>query len=539
MLRTVAPIVTTTPIVTRIPIVTRTPITNPPRDKCCPACLNPLTLLKFCISKEQRRSFAQPASRTTSTQVRPTSRIPLTQARVASRTTSTQARPASLTTLTQAWPASPTSTRALPLLEQRLTKLNPLLGQRLSKLDPLLRQRLAKLDPLLRQRLPKLKPLLGQHLPKLKLLLGQSTKARPAPTMESAETVIVSAVNAILVPKELVNPHIHIRPPGSFIAIESVLWRTWFERMGVKEVAKDDYIRKHLLPGIRKNPNAPGISQALMTILKVIMSEGDVNRMEELIYNEIIPLIRGMSIEDPNRNGSLQIIFDFINRNIILKKSQLAKGHIIPNRRDQLCRASELFDPDELFFVRCFNDDDSKFPNKDFKLTVLRNLGIQTKISPKYIGECLEYFVRDVQEGDQPLLSVNPARDIWKRFCDEQGNIWTKEDLAAIAKYRFIPIAKYKVGDTESYRDTIPLPSKERLLFTSLSEMIEPAYMAIAWTQAFIPEQSPTRWINRLYGITPTIERVVQHLVKLATIVSPYCSVHCVDFFNDLRATYN
>jgi hypothetical protein len=100
------------------------------------------------------------------------------------------------------------------------------------------------------------------------------------------------------------------------------------------------------------------------------------------------------------------------------------------------------------------------------------------------------------------------ARYIWYRFCEGLGTNQNLGDLGAISKYHFIPI---------------------------LSEL---RYMAITWTQAYVPDRPPPPWITQLLSFTPLAEQVVRHLVELATLVTPRCSPKDVQSFSDLEATY-
>lgn len=352
---------------------------------------------------------------------------------------------------------------------------------------------------------------------------------------------IISAVNALLVPKELVIPN--ILPIGLFISVKEEFSLARLKLLGAKEVDSADYILTHLLPTIQANPNAPGLSGGLIMILDfAITASGKKGtkgvQWDEFIRKHIIPIVATISIKDQNRNQALHNIFKFISSDKNLLETQLAKGPLIPNRNGQLCRATELFDPSEKIFTECFYAEDSKFPQDDFKIGDLKSLGIQTAVTPRIFTECLEYFERDFQAGSQPNLLLNRARKIWLRFCEGLDSKWTSKDMRAIAKYHFVPISQYKSG-TSSYRDTIPLPRVETVFLATLIEVIEPQYMAIGWTQAFLPEQHPSLWITQLFSFIPSVEQVVRHLVQLATVVAPKCTLNNSQFFCDLEATYN
>jgi hypothetical protein len=112
-------------------------------------------------------------------------------------------------------------------------------------------------------------------------------------------------------------------------------------------------------------------------------------------------------------------------------------------------------------------------------------------------------------------------------YYTNASRVWA-HDLA-LSKYHFVPIHQYKTG-VPSYRDKSLRGNSHRVLAT-MSELVDSSFIAISWTQRFLPEPPPASWIMSLFDFVPTYSQVAAHL-------APTCRLTEREFFNDLQATY-
>jgi BTB/POZ domain len=321
------------------------------------------------------------------------------------------------------------------------------------------------------------------------------TSLKSASGPQSDSSTVISAVNALLVPEEFVIPN--ICPSSPFVAEESNGWRTLLLRLGAKEVKCEDYIGRDLLPLI-KTPS-----------------------------------------DHVNRYKALRRILVFICSDEKWVKSHLATMTLFPNRNGELCRATDLYDPSERLFAESFAGDGSQLPHSILNINDLRKVGLNTVITKADFRVCLECLEREYQSGVRGSLCER-ARYVWRKFCDRPSAgfpEFTRSDIAALSNYHFVTVHQYKAG-TPSYRDAMPLPGSDTRVLATIREIADPEYIAVEWTQRFLPESPPASWIKNFCDISPTDTQVVKHLVHLATVIAPKCDLSEDDFFKDLKATY-
>ena len=305
----------------------------------------------------------------------------------------------------------------------------------------------------------------------------------------------VNAVDALIVPKTLFMPN--IRPAGPYIVENDDVWLGKLRMLGAKDVNYDEYIADHLVPYITSMPK-----------------------------------------EEPNRYKALHKILSLISSNSKWQSSPLAKTPLFPNRNGELCIATNLYDPSEPVFISSFGADQSKFPDKNFNIQDLKKLGLQSNITRANFTACLDSLEREYRAGVSDALRER-AENVWKAFSDRcgRGDIsWSGPQVAALANYHFVPVRQFKAG--EDYRHGIPVNGNEHKVLATMNEITLPAYTSIVWTQKFLPKHPPAGWIIERFDFSPTLNQVVNHLVDLATLVSPKCDLAEKEFFEDLKATY-
>jgi hypothetical protein len=306
----------------------------------------------------------------------------------------------------------------------------------------------------------------------------------------------VAAVDVLIVPKTLSMPDVH--PEGPYIVDNDDVWLGKLRALGAKDVNNDEYIADHLVPYITSMPEVePNRIKFLRRILSLMSSDSKKWR-----------------------------------------NSPLAKTPLFPNRNGKLCIVTNLYDPSEPVFTWSFGADRSKFPDTNLDIQDLKKLGLQSKITIANFTACLNSLEREYRAGVSDVLCER-AENVWKAFSDRcgRGDIsWSGPQVAALANYHFVPVRQFKAG--ESYRHGIPVNGEEHKVLATMNEITLSAYTSIVWTQKFLPKYPPAGWIMELVDFSPTLNQVVNHLVDLATLVSPKCDLAEKEFFEDLKATY-
>lgn len=301
----------------------------------------------------------------------------------------------------------------------------------------------------------------------------------------------------MIVPKTLFSPN--FRPAGPFVVEDDDLWLAKLRGLGARDVNHDDYIANYLVPYVISMPTL-----------------------------------------DPNRDVVLRRILHLLSSHEKWRNSPLAKTPLFPNRKGELCRAVDLYNPSQPVFTASFCEDDSKFPYKSFDLKDLRKLGLNSELSAVNIKVCIESLERGSVDGDSETL-WRRAVTVWKAFLDQFGgrDSLSRAQVAALAKYRFVPVRGFNGAKTSwGYRNGMPVPGNQRKALATMNELIHPTHISIAWTQKLLPEQPQAAWLVDLFDFSPTLEDVVKHLVDLATVVAPRCDIGENEFFKDLEVTY-
>lgn len=334
-----------------------------------------------------------------------------------------------------------------------------------------------------------------RNLPVWKVWVPSKSIFRAGARQSGSSTV--SAAAAVIVPKSLFLPN--IRPDGPFIVEDREIWLTKLRSLGTTDVNHDKYIETYLVPYIISMPS-----------------------------------------QDANRSKALRQLLRLLSSHAKWRKSPLAKTPLFPNRKGDLCRAVDLYDPSQPVFKASFGADDSKFPDESFELKDLRNLGLNSVLTVVNFRVCVESIEREYLAGVSEALCTR-AGILWKAFSDQfdRRTTWSQTEVAALAKYHFVPIRQSNgTASAGGYRHGMPVPGNQRVVLATMNEIIDHNNIPLAWTQKLLPEHSPPAWITQLFNLYPNVQEVVKHLVDLTTVVAGRCDLVENEFFQDLQTTY-
>ena len=308
---------------------------------------------------------------------------------------------------------------------------------------------------------------------------------------------LVTALDALLLPDDDLLPGVH--PPGPFI-------------LGETEMARDF----------------------------IIALEGRMLDSKEYLEQHVVPYITAMP-DTPARYITLGKLLTFLNldRNVNLRSLKCIKGPLIPNRNGTFCKATDLYNPQERLFTACFIGD-SRFPHPAIDLDSLTKLNFNSFITKSNLAHCFKALDDEYAEGGSVSL-YRRAEQVWTIFCDDLEKVknyeWSRLQLSRLSDYHIIPVRQYNpvaVG----YRDITQGRGNVNFTLATLDEITTVNNIPVSWTQRHVASKPPTTWLSNIIDFRPTAEEVVKHLVELTTVVALRCTLDEVNFFTDLKATY-
>jgi BTB/POZ domain len=228
-----------------------------------------------------------------------------------------------------------------------------------------------------------------------------------------------------------------------------------------------------------------------------------------------------------------------------LKQQNLIKNRrVIPDQQEFPRLGRDLYSRSNRIFAECFKDDASFFPHlimHQFPNEILDFFGVQTKLTKASLFVCLarlEHAI-DSAAGEADLREViSRCRRVWTRWGELsdrlQRETWSADDFARISRIRCVPA--YKAPPTPRYRAKFLDEYHDKQIY-ALSEVCDPEYISICWTQCSFAATKPPKHLNYL-GFSPSISMVVEHLVMLATHIANVTTIENKPFFVDLLETY-
>jgi hypothetical protein len=368
---------------------------------------------------------------------------------------------------------------------------------------------------------------------------------RHLPMWKTTSGSNVSAVNASILPDDNLLPP-GLQPTGDYVSGESESARKLMRALGAKMMDPEEYVSRHVFPHVERvlrTPDPPDEEVYEGTGLwDCLISSCQPKRKSKRLSDKAagkLPL--GVNPEkEVSRTGIALLggLLLFICMSPALLCSAFAGRPLVPNRNGELCRISDLYDPNEAIFAATFEGNHSKFPHPHVDTRPLKKMGFNWILTKKLFITCAQYI-------DNEFKTQGPSDALHRRACDvwtgfnrrilQFNPAWTPAEIGSLANYHIVPISRF-VSAVSTYRDSVRAESNKALI--AMKDVMMPLGIPVLWTLKRSSMTPPCIGLTNLFSFEPTVKDVLTHLVTLTTTISSKCRIDENGFYEDLIQTY-
>lgn len=231
----------------------------------------------------------------------------------------------------------------------------------------------------------------------------------------------------------------------------------------------------------------------------------------------------------------LQKLLVFIYKTPALLCSPFVGRPLVPNRNGDLCRISDLYDPNEAIFAATFEGDHSKFPHPGVDTATLKKMGFNWLLTKSSFMSCAQHIDNEYKRQGPSTQLYRRASDVWTGFnrrITQFNPAWNAEDIQSLSEYHIVPISSCPPS---SYR--YKRQSNEALV--AMKDVMFAVDIPVLWTRKDCSVVPPSVDLTTLFNFEPVVKDVLKHLVDLTSMVGSRCRIGEKEFYEDLEKTYD